>query len=180
MERLHEESLIQKKKERRKANEKRTKGILRLQMGMTAPMDIGLDQNDASLTGGADTFRLKHSDIKLDDVEMPELDVELLGNDILEAPSDAESDLDAEASTSQFSKLDAELEAQYEGYRQACSMRDAKFKARQAIAKDKNSKEWYGITEKQGQESDAEDSEDGGYEILQKMKVRFPSLLTPS
>jgi AdoMet-dependent rRNA methyltransferase SPB1 len=42
------------KRERRRANEVKTKTIQRMQLQMTAPMDIGMEQHDASLGYGQD------------------------------------------------------------------------------------------------------------------------------
>ncbi|KIJ68338.1 hypothetical protein HYDPIDRAFT_24627, partial [Hydnomerulius pinastri MD-312] len=49
LERLNAEAAAKAKRERRRANEIKTKTIQRMQLQMTAPLDIGLEQNDASL-----------------------------------------------------------------------------------------------------------------------------------
>src|SRR5882762_2555385 len=54
LERLNAEHAARTKRERRRANEVKTKTIQRMQLQMTAPMDIGMEQHDASLGFGQD------------------------------------------------------------------------------------------------------------------------------
>ena len=54
LERLNREAEVRTKRERRRANEIKTRTIQRMQLQMVAPFDIGLEQHDASLDLGQD------------------------------------------------------------------------------------------------------------------------------
>ena len=54
MERLNTEVASRVKRERRRANEIKSKTIRRMQLHMTTPLDIGLEQTDLSLRDGLD------------------------------------------------------------------------------------------------------------------------------
>ncbi|KAL1740567.1 FtsJ-like methyltransferase-domain-containing protein, partial [Schizophyllum fasciatum] len=58
LERLNAEAAARTKRQRRRANEIKTKTIQRMQLQMTAPLDIGMEQADASLGGQDDFFDL--------------------------------------------------------------------------------------------------------------------------
>ncbi|KAJ3902278.1 rRNA methyltransferase Spb1 [Lentinula edodes] len=59
LERSNAENVACAKRDRRRANEIRNKTIQRMQLQMTAPMDIGLELQDASLGGQDDFFDLQ-------------------------------------------------------------------------------------------------------------------------
>ena len=59
LERLNAEAAARAKRERRRANEVKTKTIQRMQLQMTAPLDIGMEQSDLSLRGQVDIFDLE-------------------------------------------------------------------------------------------------------------------------
>src|ERR1700759_3139720 len=59
LERLNKEATGRAKRARRRANELRTRTIQRMQLQMTAPLDIGLEHQDPALhMGQDDTFDL--------------------------------------------------------------------------------------------------------------------------
>ena len=61
LERFNKEAAARAKRERRRANELKTRNIQRMQLQMTAPMDIGMEQNDLSLRGQDDIFDLEET-----------------------------------------------------------------------------------------------------------------------
>ena len=51
---MNAEAAARAKRERRRANEQKTKTIQRMQLQMTAPLDIGLEHTDSALQTGHD------------------------------------------------------------------------------------------------------------------------------
>ncbi|CAE6437170.1 unnamed protein product, partial [Rhizoctonia solani] len=60
LQKLTTESAARAKRDRRRANEKRTRTVMRMQLQMTAPLDIGMDFKDDALKG--DVFDLGEAD----------------------------------------------------------------------------------------------------------------------
>jgi AdoMet-dependent rRNA methyltransferase SPB1 len=141
---------------------------------MTAPMDIGLEQQDLSLRAGQeDTFELDPNlrktlgrkliiDGEEDDIVMSSEDEEVDGVDGGEAMSQSGDEKD-------MADLEAELDEMYESYQDRLRDRDAK--ARVRAARELKPDEWHGINS--GIDSDEEeDTQKGGWESMQKAKLR--------
>ncbi|PPQ64380.1 hypothetical protein CVT26_002087 [Gymnopilus dilepis] len=180
LERLNAEAAARAKRERRRANELKTRTIQRMQLQMTAPLDIGLEQHDAALGLGQDDvfdlYQARQSQRK-DQNAVYTLDAD--GDDIL-VESDAEEDENAEeeALDSEEEKerrlagLEAELDGLYDAYQGRLRERDAKYKVKEARKKNAERDEWGGVKE----DSDMEDgddsgSEDGGWDKVQENKI---------
>jgi AdoMet-dependent rRNA methyltransferase SPB1 len=154
--RMREKENARTKKERRKENEKKRKEIVRLQMHMTTPMDIGMEQIGP---GGEDsTFSLKRVD------RLGARDAVVNARDVpVESESEDESDSD-EDSDDDGDRLERELDGMYELYQERMEDRDSKLRAKKA-RKDYEADEWEGFSEdnKSGDEDEEEeevDSED--------------------
>ncbi|KAG1881776.1 Spb1 C-terminal domain-containing protein [Suillus tomentosus] len=174
LERLNVEAAARTKRERRRANEIKTKTIQRMQLQMTAPLDIGLEQIDASLVGQEDMFdltgterQLRHKGgigiIRVDD-DTPEDEDEdevVAGDDQEDEVLDSEEERDRKAS-----RLEAEMDGLYDAYQEKLKERDSKFKAREARQGNGMLEEWGGFQDGENSESD----EEGGWDQMQAAK----------
>lgn len=146
-----------------------------MQLQMTAPLDIGLEQIDASLgVGQEDMFdltgterQLRHKGgigiIRVDD-DTPEDEDEdevVAGDDQEDEVLDSEEEMDRKAS-----RLEAEMDGLYDAYQEKLKERDSKFKAREARQGNRMLEEWGGIQDGESSESD----EEGGWDQMQAAK----------
>ncbi|KAG1867951.1 Spb1 C-terminal domain-containing protein [Suillus subalutaceus] len=175
LERLNAEAAARTKRERRRANEIKTKTIQRMQLQMTAPLDIGLEQIDASLgMGQEDMFDLTGTERQLrnkggigiirvdDDTPEDEDEDEVVARDDEEdevLDSDEERDRKA-------SRLEAEMDGLYDAYQEKLKERDSKFQAREARHRNGMLEEWGGIQDGDNSESD----EEGGWDQMEAAK----------
>lgn len=179
LERLNAEGAARAKRERRRANEHKTRTIQRMQLQMTAPMDIGMEQHDLSLRGQDDIFDLEHTAKGLrkngglsalgdeDDAESSE-------EDMAGAEDDENEVLDSEDERERkVGELEAELEGLYDAYQERLKEQDAKYKVKEARKNNKDREEWSGIQKKDSDDEDSdEDDEEGGYDIVERAKER--------
>lgn len=180
LERLNAEQAARTKRERRRANEVKTKTIQRMQLQMTAPMDIGMEQHDASLgfgqedvfdlTGAERGMRKKGGVGKLtQDDEMPESDTSETEN----GDDDDDEVLDSEEEREQkVTGLEAELDGMYDAYQERMKERDAKFKVTEARKKSGLLEEWHGIKRRDSDDEDEESEEEGGWEKMEEAKEK--------
>jgi AdoMet-dependent rRNA methyltransferase SPB1 len=178
LERLNAEAASRAKRERRKANEVKRKTIQRLQLQMTAPLDIGLEQTDTVLGyGQEDMFDLEHAERALRRKRFPnssdtdEEDEE--SNESEDGKSlDDEMLVIDEEQINRVQALEDELDGLYESYRERLAKRDAKFKVREARRGDKRREEWSGIERDEGRDNTNEGSEAGGWDEMEWRKAR--------
>ncbi|KAJ7225420.1 Spb1 C-terminal domain-containing protein [Mycena pura] len=170
LERLNAAGAARVKRERRRANEIKTRTIQRMQLQMTAPLDIGLEQHDASL-GGQDFFSLGDAEMRLR---------KRGGVSALDDQDDADSSEEERAAVDENdSVLDpdeerqrkvAGLEAEMDGLLRE---RDAKFKVKEARQKNAEREEWHGIHETVDADSeDSDNEEEGGWDRMQTTKAQ--------
>ncbi|KAJ5101786.1 rRNA methyltransferase Spb1 [Penicillium alfredii] len=150
--RLREKETTQSKKERRKENEKKRKEIVRMQMHMTTPMDIGMEQIGP---GGEDsTFSLKRVD------RANARDAVVNAREVpVESESEDDSGSDEEESDEEGDQLERELDSMYEMYQERKEDKDSKLRAKKA-RKDYETEEWEGFSD-ENKNSDDEDEDDG-------------------
>lgn len=128
MQRLRDQENSRKKKERRRDNERKQRELIRLQMHMTTPYDIGLEQIGPNGEGAM--FSLKsagraESATRLASGKM----------DVADEESETSEDSDSEPESSDKEdgdRLDRELELLYESYQQRKEENDAKERAKRA------------------------------------------------
>ncbi|KAG7450407.1 uncharacterized protein BT62DRAFT_927707 [Guyanagaster necrorhizus] len=178
LERLNAEAAARNKRERRRANEIRTRTMQRMQLQMTAPLDIGLDQQDASLgIGRDDVFDLKTTENHLrqrgyltrfangegsDDGDIDAAQISGDEPEVLDSEEEKERNLQG---------LEMELDGLYDAYQDRLRERDAKFRVKEAREKNAHREEWGGIKGSENENCDEESgSEDGGYDVLQQVK----------
>lgn len=175
LERLNAEAAARTKRERRRANEIKTKTIQRMQLQMTAPLDIGLEQIDASLgMGQEDMFDLTGTErqlrnkggigiIRVDD-DTPEDEVE---DEVVARDDEEDEVLDSdEERDRKASRLEAEMDGLYDAYQEKLKERDSKFQAREARQRNGILEEWGGIPDGENSESD----EEGGWDQMEAAK----------
>jgi AdoMet-dependent rRNA methyltransferase SPB1 len=153
-----------RKREKRKENEKKQREIVRMQLNMVAPMDIGMEESGP--IGEGAMFSLKKLD-KSDALrrmsrgrmsvlpadEKKEKDSGLGSS----GETDDESDDDGD-------RLEGELESMYNQYQERKSEADAKYRAKKA-REEHNDEEWEGVSvDEKSEDSDSSDleEEDGG------------------
>ena len=126
LQKLRDQENSRKKKERRKENERKQKELIRLQMHMTTPYDIGLEQEGPN--GDGAMFNLKFAN-KADSVTRV-----VAGNmDVVDEESETSEGADSELeSDGDGDRLDQELESLYESYQQRKEDNDAKQRAKRA------------------------------------------------
>ncbi|MCJ1431317.1 AdoMet-dependent rRNA methyltransferase spb1 [Xylographa pallens] len=148
---LNDKESSRKKKDRRRENEKKQREIIRMQMHMLPPTEIGLEQ--AGPNGEDSMFALSAVD-KAGAVERVSrgrmvINAESKNPDNYDENSESEETSDAEED-----HLDRELDALYEQYQDKKSESDAKYRAKKA-RKDHGDGEWTGLSDQEA--SDSED-----------------------
>ncbi|PWY95874.1 AdoMet-dependent rRNA methyltransferase spb1 [Aspergillus sclerotioniger CBS 115572] len=152
--RLREKETTKQKKERRKENEKKRKEIVRLQMHMTTPMDIGKEQLGPN--GEDATFSLKRAE------RGGVRDAIAAGQEAtIESDSeDSESESETEESDDEEDRLERELDNLYEQYTDRKEDKDTKLRAKKA-RKGYEADEWDGFSDSDKEGSDGESDEEG-------------------
>ncbi|KAF2462134.1 Spb1 C-terminal domain-containing protein [Lineolata rhizophorae] len=132
---LRDQESGRRKRERRRENERRQREIVRLQMQMTTPMEIGLEQ--AGPSGEGQMFALKEVDKagavgrvargKMATLREKEKDEE-------DREKDIEVDRDEEdgEEEDEIDELEKELDNMYEAYQERRAESDAKYRAKKA------------------------------------------------
>ncbi|KAG6911887.1 hypothetical protein DXG01_000134 [Tephrocybe rancida] len=177
LERLNAEAAARTKRERRRANEIKTRTIQRMQLQMTAPLDIGLEQQDLSLGGQDDIFDLGGTEKGLRKKGGIERLIGDDGNVAEESEDDAEAEsddnevLDSDEERERKTQgLEAELDGLYDAYQDRLRERDAKFKVKEARRTNAEREEWSGIGTKADSDEEDESGEEGGWDKMQAKK----------
>ncbi|KAF2686696.1 hypothetical protein K458DRAFT_334624 [Lentithecium fluviatile CBS 122367] len=148
MERLKDQDTRRRKKQRRQENERKQKEIVRLQMNMTTPFEIGMEQ--AGPQGDDSMFGLKAIDkagalLKIAKGKMATV--------VEREKSDSEEE---EITDDEEDRLERELDAMYGEYVEQKSARDAKYRAKRARKEDEDG-EWHGFSDSNEEESSDEE-----------------------
>ncbi|KAJ7293683.1 FtsJ-domain-containing protein [Mycena rebaudengoi] len=180
LERLNAEASARTKRERRKANEVKTRTIQRMQLQMTAPLDIGLEQTDASLGGQDDFFDLGGAEVglrKRGGISRLVDEEDAVGGSDQEDAEEEDADEDAEVLDSDEERerkvdgLEAEMDGLYDAYRDRLRERDAKYKVMESRQKNAEREEWQGIKPIEVDSDDSEE-EEGGWDKMEVAKER--------
>ncbi|ETN44817.1 ribosomal RNA large subunit methyltransferase J [Cyphellophora europaea CBS 101466] len=153
MQRLKDQKDKHKRKERRKENEQKQKELVRMQMHMTAPFDIGMEQQVGPAGEGA-IFNLKSAERAQDPTKIEQREMEESDDDseIWDAGSASDDESDPEGD-----RLEEELDSLYADFRSRREERDAKLRAKRA-RKEKETDEWQGLSDNDKNE-DSDDDE---------------------
>lgn len=144
-----------------------------MQLRMTAPMDIGMEQWDAALGGQDDIFDLDEGHKALRGKRAGAgYDDESDSEDMDEEDDDDDDALDSEEERERkVAGLEAELDGMYDAYQEQLKERDAKYKVKESLKNNKAREAWQGIQERDSDDEDS-DMEQGGYDKAQRMKAR--------
>lgn len=157
-----------------------------MQLQMTAPLDIGMEQQDAMLgVGQDDMFELGKTEEDLGNKQgTAALLMDDDGDAIIESSeedgatdTEYEDPLDSEdEKETKLLGLEAELDGLYDAYQDRLRERDAKFKVKEARRKNAEHDEWNGIKAKDIDDEDSDDEEVGGWDKLQDAKLNDQNL----
>jgi len=160
MERQADQESRKKKKQRRVENERKQKEIVRLQMNMTTPFEIGLEQSGPQ--GDDSMFGLKQIDRA---GALPVIAKGKMGT-LIERERE-ESEDEEELTDDEEDRLERELDAMYGDYVEQKSARDAKYRSKRARKEDEDG-EWNGFSDNEKEESSDEelvqDADDSDWE----------------
>ncbi|KAI0112686.1 AdoMet-dependent rRNA methyltransferase spb-1 [Hypoxylon sp. NC0597] len=150
---LKDKDNAKKKRERRKENEKKQKEIVRMQLHMVAPMDIGMEQDGPA--GHDSMFALKPIDkhgavnkiakgkmATLTETDKKDKDSGIGSSGDTDDETDEEED-----------RLERELDSMYDQYRERKAESDAKYRAKKA-RQEHDDGEWEGVSADEQQSSD--------------------------
>jgi AdoMet-dependent rRNA methyltransferase SPB1 len=165
LQQLSEKEKARRKRERRKENEKKTKEITRMQLHMTVPTEIGMEQ--AGPNGENSMFGLKAIDKSgaVDKIAKGKMAI-LKESDKKDQDSGFGSGETDDESDDEQDKLDRELDSMYEQYQERKSSSDAKFRAKKA-RKEYEDGDWEGFSADNQSSDDEEldqDSDDSSDE----------------
>ncbi|RYP76711.1 hypothetical protein DL770_007185 [Monosporascus sp. CRB-9-2] len=152
---LRDKDAAKRKRERRRENEKKQKEIVRMQLHMVAPMDIGMEQDGP--IGQDAMFSLKPVDKTGAVNKIAKGKMAMLS----EAEKNRDSgigsspDSDSDISDDEEDALERELDGLYENYKERKAEKDTKYRAKKA-RKEYDDGEWEGVS------ADEQESSDGG------------------
>lgn len=164
---LSEKEKSRKKRERRRDNEKKQKEIIRMQLHMTAPTEIGLEQ--AGPNGDGSMFGLKAIDKSgaVDRIAKGKMAI-ITETDSRKVYNSDSGEKDGE-SDAEEDRLDRELDSLYEQYQERKSDADAKFRAKKA-RKEHEDGDWEGFSadnqSSEGSELDEDSDDESGDESI--------------
>ncbi|KAL1967880.1 hypothetical protein VTN77DRAFT_2297 [Rasamsonia byssochlamydoides] len=166
LQRLREKENARKKKERRKENERKRKEIMRMQMHMITPTEIGMEQSGP--IGEDSMFALKtvNRENATDKIAAGK-GADLLSDEESESSDESEDETDEEED-----QLERELDSLYEQYQERKEARDAKLRAKKA-RKDYETEEWEGFSDNNGGD-DSESSDEEGCDSAVAVAGRKP------
>lgn len=159
---LQEKHRLTKKREKRKKNEMKQKEIVRMQMNMLTPKEIGLDAG----SDGRDTlFNLKTAEKtgQLDDLIKGKKRMLFSREEVIKGTEiviDDDAVLSDRDDMRDADDLEAEMDLMYEHYKERKVERDANFKAKQSREEADN---WDGFNNNNN--SNKEDIQDSDYEM---------------
>lgn len=145
-----------------------------MQLQMIAPLDIGMEQQDAALgIGQEDIFDLGQTENGLRTNSSAQFLTDDNADLIVESDDeegdeqDRDADVTEEEREEKLRNLEVELDGLYDAYQGRLRERDAKFKVKESRKRNAEREEWYGIQE---QASDGSESEEGGWDGMQDAK----------
>lgn len=154
---LKEKEEGRKKRMKRRENERKQKEIMRMQMNMDTPMDIGLE------AGGQDQslFNLKVAERsgKLDDLAKGKKALVPRDENHANEYMDIGEEYDEREDEEIVDDLEEELDDMYGQYKQRRAESDARARAKRARDESED-EEWYGITDKKSDKDSDSESDD--------------------
>jgi AdoMet-dependent rRNA methyltransferase SPB1 len=152
LKRLEDQESKKKRKERRKENERKQKEIYRMQMHMTTPMELGLEQSGPH--GEDAMFNLK----PIDRLEATQQIARGRMHTIIDERKDWKPEEKDLGSDSDGDELERQLDSMYEDYQDRKSAQDAKYRVKKARL-EHGDDEWEGISDGGKEYEDSSDDE---------------------
>ncbi|EHK50503.1 hypothetical protein TRIATDRAFT_157949 [Trichoderma atroviride IMI 206040] len=147
-----------KKREKRKENEKKRREIIRMQLNMMAPMDIGMEESGPQGEGAM--FSLKRMDKTNGMNRFTRGKMAVVSNSKDSNPDETlAATADPVESDSEEDDLEKDLDAMYEQYRERKLETDTKYRAKK-VRKEHGDDEWEGLSADEKAESDASEFEE--------------------
>ncbi|GAA5863176.1 hypothetical protein JCM1840_002496 [Sporobolomyces johnsonii] len=176
LERLSRTELLRKRRERRRANEKKAREVQRMQLNMVTPMDIGLERQDGvddsdvfdlgEVEGGKVRQGVKGGVLASDDEAESDEEAAPKKGAMPEAAmgdaEDDEEDEDVSDDERRTRRLEESLDILYESYQQSKLERDHKHKVKEQRRKAEAAEggEWRGIKEDDRDTDEGSDDSD--------------------
>ena len=148
LQRLNENENSRKKRERRRENERKQKEIVRMQMHMTTPMEIGLEQKGPNGEDSMFTLAAVDRSGAIEKVARGKMGL------LVPTKESSRHEDDIEESDEEEDKLDEELDALYSQYQERKSESDAKYRAKRA-RKESHDGDWEGFSERENDSDEA-------------------------
>ncbi|KAK9235695.1 Spb1 C-terminal domain-containing protein [Lipomyces kononenkoae] len=160
LDQLQDKEAAKRKRERRKKNEVRQKEIIRMQLGMLNPVDIGIE---AAQVGSDSLFNLKDvaKSGQLETVAKGKMNVLVTNVDPVKEIEEIEI---GENSDEDADRLEDELDVMYDQYQQQRAQNDANYRAKKAREEHPDS-EWAGFEERQSESGGDDDDDDDGVQF---------------
>ena len=152
LQRLNENENSRKKRERRRENERKQREIVRMQMHMTTPMEIGLEQKGPNGEDSMFTLAAVDRAGAIEKVARGKMGL------LVPTKEPSRHEDDNEESDEEEDKLDEELDALYSQYQERKSESDAKYRAKRA-RKESHDGDWEGFSDREN-DSDEELEQD--------------------
>jgi AdoMet-dependent rRNA methyltransferase SPB1 len=159
---LSEKEKSRKKRVRRRENEKKQKEIIRMQLHMTAPTEIGLEQAGPNEEGSMFALKVVDRHGAVDQIAKGRMSMLTDEDGRKDHDSGIGSETDEESDDAEEDRLDRYLDSMYEQYQARKSESDAKFRAKKA-RKEYEDGDWEGFSENENISDDGglvEDSSD--------------------
>ncbi|KAG5915130.1 AdoMet-dependent rRNA methyltransferase spb1 [Claviceps capensis] len=174
LQKMKEKENTRKKKERRKENEKKQRDVIRMQLNMIAPMDIGMEESGP--IGEGAMFSMKTAD-KSDALRRLSrgkmMVVPPSAQPATNASGSEKAAVDESETDEEGDLLERELDSMYNDYRKRKAEADAKYRAKKA-REERGDDEWEGLSaneaaeksessdlEEENDSSDSSDDDDG-------------------
>ncbi|CCH45414.1 hypothetical protein BN7_4996 [Wickerhamomyces ciferrii] len=160
LDQVRSKQITKQKREKRKQNEMKQKEIVRMQMNMLTPKDIGIE---AASLGADSLFNLKTAEKtgQLNDLSKGKRRMIFDQNEIYQGNEFAFGSDDEKmiGSEDEVDELEAQLDNMYAAYQERRSERDAKYRAKMARGDEDDSK-WDGIKDDQNSDDEEQQTRD--------------------
>lgn len=171
---MSEKEKGRRKREKRKENEKKQKEIIRMQLNMTVPTEIGIEQS----SGDTSMFALKPIDKTGSVNKIAKGKMGILKDSERNDDSGFASGASDEESDEEQDQLDREMDFMYEQYQERKSSSDAKFRAKKA-RKEHEDGDWEGFSaDGHGSDDDNKLDQDSSDDSSDEEEPSKRSLLT--
>ena len=176
LQKLTEKETLRKKRQKKRENARKQKEVIRMQMHMTTPTEIGLEQRGPISEDSMFVLAPVDKVGAIEEVARGKMALHLQGRKALEASSDSETESDEEED-----RLDEELDDLYTLYQERRAESDAKYRAKKA-RKEHQDDDWEGFSDRDkssGEDFGGDQSADGCSSAMGEEGEGFRRLIYP-